>query len=300
MALSLLFYGGILLLLTQVNADGRIRGIDMRYMLFALVAACGLVVLWLFTARSLSLLLDRIHRITLESQSPDHFVFDNGELIFDAYRLSLMSLDYQFPAKLAIGMTGRVSIVDGAKSFPFGPGRSTPNKSGLQFYEFTADAGDTVRFTYEQSLLSWWIFEPNWMTGVAPSWRRHIYCRLRWTKRSGAKLELVWRGDQDYFKWEDRGWYPKKFYGMPNMLSIDIEPAWDLERAATQYLIRTKHWEPSEYKLESRGPSSDGKEEVLFAFHRSDEKSPIPGAGHSVELRLAYDTRAVTREIAGQ
>lgn len=272
----------------------------MRYILFALVAACGLVVLWLFATRSISLLLDRIHTVTVESQSPDHFVFDNADLTFGAYRLSLMSLDYQFPVKAFIGMTGRVSIVDGAKTFPFGPGRSTPKKSGLQYYEFTADSGDTVRFTREQSLLSWRIFETNWLTGVSPSWRRHIYCRLRWTKRSGAKLELVWRGEQDYFKWQDRGWVPKEYYSMANLLSINIEPASDLERAATQYLSRTKHWDPSEYKLESRGPSSDGKEEVIFALHRDDEKSLVPGAGRSVELRLAYETREVTREIAGQ
>ena len=38
------------------------------------------------------------------------------------------------------------------------------------------------------------------MTGVVLSWRRYAYCRLRWTKRSDAKLEMLWHLAQDYYR----------------------------------------------------------------------------------------------------
>jgi len=102
---------------------------------------------------------------------------------------------------------------------------------------------------------------------------------LLWTKRSRAKLEVQWSA---------------------NSLELRIVEAADLERAAVQYLTGANHWELSEYRLEGRGPASDGLHEILFAVHRDDRDSPYPGAGRSVELHLSYDSRQVTRELAGQ
>src|SRR5262249_30157788 len=48
----------------------------------------------------------------------------------------------------------------------------------------------------------------NLVTGVSPSWRRNAYCRLPWTKRSGAKLEMLWRLTQGYYR--DGGWSPQE------------------------------------------------------------------------------------------
>ena len=37
------------------------------------------------------------------------------------------------------------------------------------------------------------------MTGHAPSWKRHYYHQLVWKKRSGAKLEMLWRYEQYFY-----------------------------------------------------------------------------------------------------
>jgi len=139
----------------------------------------------------------------------------------------------------------------------------------------------------------------NLVTGVSPSWRRNAYCRLPWTKRSGAKLEMLWRLTQGYYR--DGGWSPQEIdFITVGLVRTRITEAKDLENAAVQYLSRNKHWDRSEYRLEDRGPSSNSSEEIIFALHRHDEKSRHPGAGRSVELRLGYKSRRVTREIAGQ
>jgi hypothetical protein len=48
-------------------------------------------------------------------------------------------------------------------------------------------------------MLSWPVFEINFMTGSSPYLKRHVYGRLKWTKRSGANLELLWRIEQRYY-----------------------------------------------------------------------------------------------------
>jgi hypothetical protein len=42
------------------------------------------------------------------------------------------------------------------------------------------------------------------MTGRSPSWKRHIYYELRWTKSSGAQLQMLWRYEQ--FFYPGNGW----------------------------------------------------------------------------------------------
>ncbi len=245
------------------------------------------------------MLMDRVHTVTLEARSPDGFLYDNGILRFGPNVLYLMTFEYQFSAVATIGTSGRVSLADRGKSFPLGPGRSVPSITGFPNFEFTPDAGDIVRFTRERSLLSWPVFETNFMSGSSPYLRRHVYCRLKWTKRSRASLELLWRIDQGYYR--QGGWRPEKVEVMAgNLQSCNINEASDLDSAAVQYLSRTRHWDRAEYQLENRGPSSDSREEVIFALHRDDEHSPHPGAGRSVELRLDYHSRLVTREFSGQ
>jgi hypothetical protein len=136
------------------------------------------------------------------------------------------------------------------------------------------------------------------MTGSAPLWKRHVYCRLVWTKRSRARLEMLWRFEQGYFS--DGGWRPAKIEsGSAGLLRTSIIPS-GLEDAAARYLSGARHWDRSEYYLEARGPSADGREEVILALRHDDEKIAHPGAGRSVELRLGYESRKVLREIGGQ
>jgi hypothetical protein len=273
---------------------------NLRYVFYCVFAAGGFAILWLFAARWVSLTVDRFHTVLLESPALDHFRYDNGVLELGSTRLYLMTPEFVWSGLVTISPIGRVALASGGKSFAFGPGQSVPSRSGLPDFRFNPDPGDNVLLTIERSAISWPTpFEMNFMTGVSPSWRRNAYCRLRWSKRSGAKLEMLWRLTQGYYR--EGGWSPPKIEAITvGLVRTRITEAKDLENAAVQYLSRTKHWDRSEYRLEDRGPSSDSMEEIIFALHRDDEKSPHPGAGRSVELRLGYKSRRVAREIAGQ
>lgn len=249
----------------------------------------------------------------MQSWLPDHFRYTTGILDLargewtsddlgseDVRLFTLTTGVERSTAAARIGASGRVSLVDLGKSFPLGTGRSYFARTGLPEFEFTPDLGDTVQFSIERSLLSWPTpFETNFMTGVVPHWKRNAYCRLRWTKRSGARLEMLWRVEQAWYT--EGGWRPARIkYVTDGLLPVRIKEATDLEAAAVQYLAGTKHWERSEYQLEFRGPAGDGREEIVFVLHRDDERSASPGAGKTVELRLGYKSRKVSREIGGQ
>jgi hypothetical protein len=78
---------------------------------------------------------------------------------------------------------------------------STGNRS----FTLAPEPGDETSFTIDRSCLSWPTpFETNFMTGHSPSWKRHLYYRLVWKKRSGAKLEMVWCYEQWFYSTD--GW----------------------------------------------------------------------------------------------
>ena len=61
------------------------------------------------------------------------------------------------------------------------------------------------------------------MTGVVPHWKRNVYCRLRWTKRSGTELEMLWCLEQGYYR--DGGWRPTNIEVIANgLVRISISP----------------------------------------------------------------------------
>jgi len=71
-------------------------------------------------------------------------------------------------------------------------------------------------------------------------------------------------------------------------------------RVVTAYIERTRGWDPSEYRIENRGQSPDGASEIFAIIHQSDEHSPHPGAGLSVELHVNRASRQVEKEVSGQ
>ena len=180
----------------------------MRWILICLLAGIVVATVYLFAARSFSLLVDRFYTVTFNLSSPDHFRYDAGVIEVGSLRLYTLTPDVK-PSTVAfeISGSGRAALVDGAKSFPLGAGRSVSTTTGLTNFVFTPDAGDTVQVAMERSLLSWPTpFATNFMTGSAPSWKRNLYCRLTWTKRSQAKLVMLWRVEQGYFG--GAGWRP--------------------------------------------------------------------------------------------
>ncbi len=160
----------------------------MRYLLYSVLLLSGLTIVWLLSARSLSLLLDHLHTALVETPKLDHFRFEGGVLELGPVRLYPLSPEVERLCEV-IPVGGRVELRCSGQSFPLGPGD----------VDFVPDPGDQVELTVERSALSWPTpFEFNFMTGVSPSWRRSVYYRLKWAKRNGATLEMLWRTEQAY------------------------------------------------------------------------------------------------------
>lgn len=273
----------------------------MRITLILTLAAAVGVFIWLVGLRLLSGMLDRMSTDLIGTRPVTELRFDNGVLEMAGTRLDLLmpgSLPSGF--RVALSGSGRVMFTHEAQEFSCGPGRQQGSTDGLPDIAFKPDAGDAVSFATEQSRLSWPTpLEMNFMTGSSPSWRRHLYHRLTWTKRSGARLEIVWRYRQGYFPAD--GWRPGTVEkGSAGFYQVKIREAKDLRAAANEYLMRVKGWKPGQFRLEERGPGGDGSVELIAAIHRDDEASPSPGAGRSLELSLDYKTRQVLREKAFQ
>jgi len=264
----------------------------MRSTLFAVLALCCGLALWFLAVRTLSLWIDRLHTRQLQSERVTEFHWDQGSL-----ELSGVHLDTFTTETLPSGLTivarpgARVSLEYGGKTFPCGP-------AGADF-TFTPDPGDAVTFASERSHLSWHTpFEMNFMTGYAPSWRRHLYRRLTWTKRSQASLEILWRIGQGYFAAD--GWRPAEpiAYVTAGLVSVTIHEAVDVQAAAVDYIQQNRHWAAADYRLENRGPSPDGDAERIAVIHRGDGASP--GAGLSFQVLVEYRTRKVVSETGFQ
>jgi hypothetical protein len=64
----------------------------------------------------------------------------------------------------------------------------------------------------------------NFVTGLGSSWRRHLYYRLSWKKKSGAELAMLWRFEQGYDAvngWKAAG----NGDGATGLIRVDIRPA---------------------------------------------------------------------------
>lgn len=266
-------------------------------LLLGSLVATGVIV-WLLAARNLANLVDRFYTLRLRSTPVHTLRYDNGTIEVGGVRLDTLTtrtLPSGLTAQLA---AGRVALAHHGATFPCGPGAFAPGS--LSDFTFSPDRGDTVTFSAEQSHLSWPTpFAMNFVTGSAPSRKRHLYCRLTWTKRSRARLEILWRFEQGFF--QPDGWRPAKIdYGSAGLLFADIAAASDLDQAAVAYLDRTHHWNRADYRLESRGPAVDGSGELIAALHNDDAAGLRPGGGRSVQLLLGYETRQVIRELAFQ
>ena len=74
----------------------------------------------------------------------------------------------------------------------------------------------------------------------------------------------------------------------------------EIDAAATVYLGAGKRWRPSEYRLEHRGASKDGKYGIGVAVHADDEAGLAPGGGKSLELWIDHQTTMVIKELGFQ
>ena len=179
----------------------------MRKILITLVVLIAVVIVflatWIFYGHQISLLLDRFGTIEMTLARINSIAYQGngtgGSLHVNDLELSLN--DGNGPAP-SIGTTknDQLAVADRGKVFAFGPVRTEAENLAT-----VPLAGDDASIEIRRSILNWPTpFEVNFMTGHSPSWKRHLYYRVRWKKPSGATLEMLWRYEQYFYP--GNGW----------------------------------------------------------------------------------------------
>ncbi len=214
----------------------------LSFSLRAGIAIVVLAMLWLFTARWCSLLLDHLYTPPLATLPASPLGWNGvylqfgpslpgmlgpkgwqgAELVAGPHILDLggPGPGYAPAAILEIDTEDRLVLAADGRRFVLGPRAGTIPGADEPVPAFTAEAGDKTSLTLERSLLSWPTpFEFNFMTGQSPSWRRHLYYRLSWEKASGARLEMLWRFEQGFDA--VNGW---RAAGQGGLMRVEIRP----------------------------------------------------------------------------
>jgi hypothetical protein len=264
----------------------------------ALIAA-GII--WLSLGRRISLLVDRCFPNLKSPQSTDPMIitFDpagiSSHFTLGSWNwpLSWASPPWPFELKIILSRREQLILRAGDRSFTFGPVRKMWDDPKKPQYQFLPDAGDVVSFTREVGRLPWPTpFTFNILGASVPKWKRCAYDRLRWTKPSGATLEIIWH--DEYWFYRGSGWTDTYNNRLTNV-NINISP---IEKTAAAYLAKTKGWTAREYRLEPH-PATP-QEDLIAAIFLNDETSQEPGAGKSVILRINKSSGKITGETGWQ
>ena len=179
----------------------------MRKILISLAIFLAVVIAilaaWIFGGRQISLFLDRLGTIEVTSARINSIAYQGNGTggILHVNDLELSLNDRNGPAP-SIGTTknDHLALADRGKVFAFGPVRTEAENLAT-----VPPAGDDASIEIRRSILNWPTpFEVNFMTGHSPSWKRHLYYRVRWKKSSGANLEMLWRYEQYFYP--GNGW----------------------------------------------------------------------------------------------
>jgi hypothetical protein len=204
----------------------------MRKFLITLAILVGCIAavsaIWIFGGRQLSLFIDRYKTIEIASSRINSIAYEGagtaGILTVNDLRLSLNDINPKISLSIGSTKDNQFALASGGKVFAFGPVAFAADNAGYDLAT-VPQANDDAIFETRRSALSWPTpFDLNLMTGQSPSWKRHIYYRLRWKKPSGATLEMLWRYEQ-YF-------YPANGWGSGYMtkeestglVEVDIRP----------------------------------------------------------------------------
>jgi hypothetical protein len=158
---------------------------------------------WIFYGHQISLFLDRFGTIEMTSARINSIAYQGNGTggILRVNDLALSLNDRNGPAP-SIGTTknDQLALADREKVFAFGPVRAEAENLAT-----VPPAADDASIEIRRSILNWRTpFEVTFITGQSPSWKRHLYYRVRWKKSSGANLEMLWRYEQ-YFS-PGNGW----------------------------------------------------------------------------------------------
>jgi hypothetical protein len=207
----------------------------MRFRLLSLpIITIALGAIWLSVGRYLTLLVDRLITLRVASEPVDRLEYDGGGFLIGKPLSSLYTAELSmtfgstdnlnFDLCLCSDVSNMVVLRSEGRSFTLGPRTNPVDPSGRPEIYLVPESGDKVSFTVTRSVLSWPTpFEIDFMIRT-PWWKRYVYYRLLWRKRSGAKLAMFWRYEQDYFT--GSGWTnPAMMWNyQTGLLRVDIHP----------------------------------------------------------------------------
>src|SRR5437016_2786088 len=174
----------------------------MRKILITLAVLIAVVIAllatWIFYGHQISLLLDRLGTIEMTSARINSIAYQGNGTggILHVNDLQLSLNDSNGPAP-SIGTTknDQLALADRGRVFAFGPVRTEAENLAT-----VPAAGDDASIEIRRTILNWPTpFEVNFMTGHSPSWKRHLYYRVRWKKTTGATLDMIWRYEQFFY-----------------------------------------------------------------------------------------------------
>ena len=193
------------------------------------LVAVGGAVAWIVWGANASLFLDRYRTVETDSQRISSVRYEGngtgGILRVNDTALSLHPSGSLSAPTVGSTKDGQLGLAAGGKVFPFGPlPKSAEDSSDMM--AATVAAEDDAQLSFRHSFLAWPTpLDFNFMTGAAPSWKRHAYQRLTWKKPNGAKLEMLWRYQQDCIG--ENGWTsPTMTHDdeQTGLITIDITP----------------------------------------------------------------------------
>ena len=170
------------------------------------LAAAVLAVAWVFGGRQVTLFLDRFFTVRIVSLPVTPLTYYSGTFQIGERTQGIVLGNYQrLDLRIDSDSRGGLVLSNGGKSFPLGASTIESDMIGGPRYVLAPGPGDQITYTIERSALSWPTpFDFNFMTGVSPSWKRHLYYRLLWKSANGARLRVSWRYEQWFY--QETGW----------------------------------------------------------------------------------------------
>jgi hypothetical protein len=196
-------------------------------LVIAMVLAVTMSILWIVCGRQLALYVDRFGTIETGTIPIKSLTYEGngtgGTLVVNDLRLSLSPADpHDLPPHVGTTKDEQLALSYGGKVFAFGP-----VLSGTDTLASAPQPGDDAAISIRHSYLSWpTFFDLNFVSGRAPSWKRHLYNQLTWKKPNGAKLEMLWRYEQYFYPGD--GWATGMMTreGFTGLIGVDIsDPA---------------------------------------------------------------------------
>jgi hypothetical protein len=189
----------------------------------------GAAAIWIFQGPKLSIFCDRFGTVSETSEKIKSITYQGSGSggILKTNQVSLSLNNPVSPLRMpSIGSTkdGQLGLASAGKVFPFGPMAETKDDSN-NVMTVSAQPGDDARVTMSHSYLSWPTpFNSNFMTGASPSWKRHSYQRLTWTRPNGSKLDMLWRYEQNFDP--ANGWTSPTMIGdgETGLIKLEITP----------------------------------------------------------------------------